>query len=160
MSTIKRNTFAFGHYKGEDAISRVRGIATGFRLENNIACWELEDALECIILFKGTTAVSFALLHAIKNDPLGKLNDPSIIDFIYTFEEHRKCGYALWLAKHINNIRQVAYIQCMNKESSVVFRKAGYQHVANPRALWGRMSKHLEEAQYMGQFMSVYRSDI
>ena len=64
------------------------------------------------------TVVCFAILHKMDFDPLKQFKKPYLLDLIYTFEEHRRKGYASTLIDRMKENKEELTLFCSNKESS------------------------------------------
>lgn len=79
----------------------------------------------CVILYKEDIPVVFALLHKMDFDPVGVHNTPVLLDFIYTFEQHRNKGYATKLVRKLKQNNQMTGF-CSNDDSINLFKKCGF----------------------------------
>lgn len=69
--------------------------------------------------------LSFALLTLMKRDPMKTHTNPHYFNYIYTFEENRRKGYALELAKYLKDLVEVTVFST-DDISSNLFEKANY----------------------------------
>ncbi len=69
--------------------------------------------------------LSFALLTLMKRDPMKTHIEPHYFNYIYTFEDNRRKGYALELVKYLKDLVEVTVFST-DDISSNLFEKANY----------------------------------
>ena len=84
-----------------------------------------ENNVKCYIYYSNNLVVSFTLLSKMEFDPLKKHNNPYTLNYIYTFEDHRRKNYALKLLEHIKKNENCSAF-CNNTYSEKLFEKAKY----------------------------------
>jgi len=68
---------------------------------------------------------AIVLLSKCDNDPFHTHKRPFILDWIYTFPEHRRNGFATQLLSHVNQLEQTTAF-CNNQASEDLFTNVGY----------------------------------
>jgi GNAT superfamily N-acetyltransferase len=79
---------------------------------------------------KDNNIKAFILLHLTDYDPLGYHTNPHVLDYIYTYPEYRKKGYAVGLIQYIVNEKLECTAFCDNNASVKLFEECGFDCVA------------------------------
>lgn len=98
------------------------------QFENEIVKeWLETDDTKCYYVGDDDNIFSFVLIHGIDYDPYGKYDNPYVIDYVFTFPNYRRKGYAMQLLSYLKSLFQVTAF-CENLESEKLFKKANYSH--------------------------------
>lgn len=87
--------------------------------------WMKEKTKICYILYINKNPVSFCLLSKCDFDPIYKFRNPKILNYVFTFESHRRKGYAATLLFHIIKMNELTAF-CCTKESVNLLAKIGF----------------------------------
>jgi ribosomal protein S18 acetylase RimI-like enzyme len=87
--------------------------------------WLDEKNVKLYLLFNEEDIVSFSLLSKMGRDPLKKHTNPYHLSYIYTFEKHRRKGYANYLLQEVKKELETT-VFCTNDNNKDLFEKAGY----------------------------------
>lgn len=108
-------------FRASTAISKIRRLRV---TSDFVDQWYHDKQVSCYILNVDDKPVSFVLLSTMDFDPLKKHSNPKTLNFVYTFEEHRRKGYAEKLIKHVKTLVQFSAF-CSNEASEKLFAKSG-----------------------------------
>lgn len=84
--------------------------------------------VKCYALFLDSNMVSFALLSKCDYDPFKTHSNPFILDFIYTFELHRRNGYMKHIILRIKETENVSAF-CSNEISENLMKSNGFNYL-------------------------------
>ena len=87
--------------------------------------WLDEKNVKLYLLYDKDIIVSFSLISKMGKDPLKIHKNPYYINYIYTFEEYRRKGYAYYLVCEIKKNDNVT-VFCTDNISKNLFKKAQY----------------------------------
>lgn len=90
--------------------------------------------VKCYVVCNEDDIKTICLLSKCDFDPYKKHDNPYILDFIYTFDEHRRQNIAYNLLLHIKTRDQITSF-CSNDESENLFKKAEYIHYGEMNTL-------------------------
>ena len=108
----------------EEARALITTTFDDFNVFVNALFYETND-IYCVVLYKEKIPVSFALLHKMDFDPIKVHTKPVLLDFIYTFETHRRNGYAAKLIKALKKSNQMTGF-CNTDDSVRLFTRCGF----------------------------------
>ena len=85
-------------------------------LKKEVICYTIceQDIIKCIIL-----------LSKCDFDPFKKYLNPYLIDYIYTFPDHRRLGYANKILEYVKTKKEMSAI-CNGEKSEELFKKSGF----------------------------------
>lgn len=114
-------------------ISLLNEDAKKFVIENeifskedvNITEWLDEKNIKIYLCYEKDIIKSFVLLTKMDKDPLKKYNNPYHLNYVYTFEDFRKKGFAFYLISEIKKSEEVT-VFCSDDITQNLFKKAGY----------------------------------
>ena len=87
--------------------------------------WLDEKNVKLYLLFNEEDILSFSLLSKMGRDPLKIHANPYHLSYIYTFEQHRRKGFANHLLQEVKKELETT-IFCTNDNNKDLFEKAGY----------------------------------
>lgn len=87
-----------------------------------------DESVKCYILYENDIAKSFIILSKMDYDPIGDHINPYMLDFIYTFPQYRREGYAYRLLAHIKT-REELSVYTDNDDSNNLFKKADFVEI-------------------------------
>ena len=121
MNETKTETEQF--FKAKETIRQI------FKIENMyVNQWLNEEnkRVFCVVLRnKQNEPLTFVLLHTMDYDPINYHTKPLLLDFVYTFTNHRRRGYAMKLKNKIKKKNQITEF-CNCDESVELFKKCGF----------------------------------
>ena len=87
--------------------------------------WLDEKNVKLYLLFNDEELVSFSLLSKMDRDPLKTHKNPYHLSYVYTFEDHRRKGFAKHLLQETKKELETT-VFCTNNNNKDLFEKAGY----------------------------------
>ena len=88
--------------------------------------WLDEKNVKLYLLYDGAVIVSFSLVSKMGRDPLKTHQNPYYINYVYTFEDYRRKGYAYYLVSEIKKNDNVT-VFCTDNITKNLFVKAEYR---------------------------------
>lgn len=87
--------------------------------------WKHGKNIKAYLLYDGDSLKSFALISKLVYDPEQKHINPYYFNYIYTFEDERRKGYAYNLVTDVKD-REELTVFCIDDITTNLFQKAGY----------------------------------
>ena len=86
-----------------------------------------ENDIICYTICEQNIIKHIVLLSKIDFDPFGKHSNPYLINYIYTFPEYRRFGYASKMLSYIKSKNETTAI-CNGDKSIDLFKKSGFKN--------------------------------
>jgi hypothetical protein len=87
--------------------------------------WLGENNVKLYLLCENDILKSFAMSTKLSKDPLKSHINPIYLNYIYTFPEYRRRGYAYFLASELKKTENIT-VFCTDDISQNLFKKADY----------------------------------
>ena len=125
----------YKRYTGKHAKSLVTKLmaestTTDFHLHANQWLNE-KNEVKCYVLCEGSTVKTMALLSKCDYDPMHQHSNPYTLNYIYTYPNHRRLGYACKMLIYLKSKEQTTAF-CDSDESEALFAKAQYIDYGGP----------------------------
>ena len=86
-----------------------------------------EKDIICYTICEQNIIKHIVFLSKIDFDPFGKHSNPYLINYIYTFPEYRRFGYASKMLSYIKSKNETTAI-CNGDKSIDLFKKSGFKN--------------------------------